>query len=599
MMTQKFGFDRYLNIRSAHAPAWFDDDRGIAFLMDVTGTPQVWSVDAAGGWPDQLTFFEEKVWTLDVGPDGKNLVCTRDIGGNERYQLFLASCDGAVVRRISQDPQAIHHFGAWDRQGKKVSYTSNERDGVHFDVYVQDLDDLVSRLVFQTEGNFRVLAWSPDGGKLILDNEISSSHTPLYYLDLDSGQARPLTPPDEPAMNLQARWVEDDHIYYLTNSGGEFLTLARLQIDTGEVSYLVEDPPGDVEWLAAAPTGKALTYIVNVDGYSQLFLYDLARSETKRITGLPDGVFTEPIFSSAGDRLAVSVQSPAENLNVWIVNLDDEPVAHRKLTHSSLAGIPPQSFVVPELISYTTFDGRSIPGFFYKPRNVQSPPACILYVHGGPASQILPDFDPRFQFFLQQGYAILAPNVRGSSGYGKSYLSLDDVELRMDSVADLKYAVDWLKDSGQVDPGRIAIYGRSYGGFMVLSAITTYPDLWAAAIDVAGIANWVTFLENTGAWRRAHREKEYGSLKDDRDFLRSISPIHGVDKIQCPLLVIHGTNDPRVPVTEADQIVSSLRERDHPVEYLRYEDEGHKIAKLSNRIDSFTKMADFLARYLQ
>jgi dipeptidyl aminopeptidase/acylaminoacyl peptidase len=171
--------------------------------------------------------------------------------------------------------------------------------------------------------------------------------------------------------------------------------------------------------------------------------------------------------------------------------------------------------------------------------------------------------------------------------------------LRMDSVADLKSAVDWLKDSGQVDPGRIAIYGRSYGGFMVLSAITTYPDLWAAAIDVAGIANWVTFLENTGAWRRAHREKEYGSLKDDRDFLRSISPIHGVDKIQCPLLVIHGTNDPRVPVTEADQIVSSLRERDHPVEYLRYEDEGHKIAKLSNRIDSFTKMADFLARYLQ
>jgi len=219
-------------------------------------------------------------------------------------------------------------------------------------------------------------------------------------------------------------------------------------------------------------------------------------------------------------------------------------------------------------------------------------------VHGGPASQIQADFDPRFQFFLSRGYAILAPNVRGSSGYGKAYRALDDVDLRMDSVADLKHAVEWLWTSGEVDPDRIAIYGRSYGGFMVLSAITTYPDLWAAAIDVVGIANWITFLENTGPWRRAHREKEYGSLERDRALLESISPIHQMDRIQAPLMVIHGANDPRVPVSEADQIVQSLRARAHPVEYLRYEDEGHKISKLGNRVDSFTKMAEFLARYL-
>jgi dipeptidyl aminopeptidase/acylaminoacyl peptidase len=201
--------------------------------------------------------------------------------------------------------------------------------------------------------------------------------------------------------------------------------------------------------------------------------------------------------------------------------------------------------------------------------------------------QTRPDFDPRFQFFLSQGYAILAPNVRGSSGYGKTCMALDDVHLRMDSVADLKYAVEWLRASGVADPSRVAIYGRSYGGFMMLAAITAYPDLWAAAIDVVGIANWITFLENTGPWRRAHREQEYGSLEQDRAFLESTSPIHQVDRIQAPLLVMHGANDPRVPVTETDEIVAHLRRRDHPVEYLRYAEKDHKISKLANRVDSY------------
>jgi dipeptidyl aminopeptidase/acylaminoacyl peptidase len=294
--------------------------------------------------------------------------------------------------------------------------------------------------------------------------------------------------------------------------------------------------------------------------------------------------------------VAVSVQSPRHNLDVWEVDVGT--LSCRRLTQSSLAGIPRSSLVEPELIHFDTFDGRSIPAFLYRPTAIEPPLPVILYVHGGPASQIRPDFDPRFQFFLKQGYAILAPNVRGSSGYGKAYMALDDVRLRMDSVADLKHAVEWLRASGIADPDRIAIYGRSYGGFMVLAAITTYPDLWAAAIDVVGIANWVTFLENTGRWRRAHREQEYGSLAADRAFLEGISPIHQVDRIQAPLLVVHGANDPRVPVTEADQIVDSLKQRGHPVEFLRYSDEGHKISKLSNRVDSFTRMCEFLARYL-
>ncbi len=595
----KFGFDRYLNIRSAHTPVWLDGGEILAFLTDITGTPQVWSVPLEGGWPEQLTFFQEKVWTLSAAPGGTRLICTRDIGGNERYQMFLVSSDGVEVRRISESLDAIYHFGAWSHDGEQIAFTSNQRNGTHFDVYIQGVDVGSAQMIFQTEGNFRVLDWSPDGTQLILVNEVSSAHQVLFLLEVESREARPLTPLDDPANHLQVRWTEADFIYLLTNQRREFLGLAQLKVDTGKVSYLMEDLPHDVEAWGISPDGLTIAFVSSMDGYSQLGMYSLETGQRRIIPDFPEGVIAEPKFSPDGSQLAVSVQSPQDNLNVWVVDLANGPSPSRKLTQSSLAGIPQKSFVAPTLIHYDTFDERSIPGFFYSPQDVQPPFPCILYIHGGPASQIVPDFDPRFQFFLSHGYAILAPNVRGSRGYGKSYMAMDDVELRMDSVIDLKYAVDWLGQQDEVDTNRIAIYGRSYGGFMVLSAITTFPDLWAAAIDVVGIANWVTFLENTSSWRRAHREQEYGSLEHDRDFLASISPIHEVDRIQCPLLVIHGANDPRVPVSEADQIVGSLRERDHPVEYLRYEDEGHKVAKLHNRIDSFTKMGEFLDRYLK
>ncbi len=595
-MTSPIPFSRYLNIRSAYAPVWLEDGQRVAFLTDITGTPQVWAVDANGGWPDQLTFFTEKNWTLNAAPDGKRMICTRDIGGNERYQMFILDSNGVEVARISHDMNAIYHFGAWSPDGNRIAFSSNERNGLHFDIYVQELDDGEPELVYQSTGMFDVMAWSPDSSQLIILQAVSSAQMPLYLLDLPTGGIKPLTPLDDPINNLAVKWAKDGTVYLLTNRNRDLLSIATMDVSTGEVTYLFEDQQWDVEALAVSPNGRMLAYTANQDGYKRLFIYNQDTGENKPVAGLPSGVVDEPVFSPNGKSLAVSVQSPTDNLNIWTIDLDT--FTPRKITNSARAGISQAGLVAPKLVHFDTFDGLSIPAFWYRPKAYEPPYPVILYVHGGPASQTIADFDPRFQFFLSRGYAILAPNVRGSSGYGKAYMALDDVELRMDSVADLEHAVNWLRNSGEADPDRISIYGRSYGGFMVLSAITTYPDLWAAAIDVVGIANWVTFLENTSIWRRAHREKEYGSLEIDRDFLRTISPIHLVDEIQCPLLVVHGANDPRVPVTEADQIVASLRKRNHPVEYLRYEDEGHKIAKLPNRIDSFSKMADFLEKYL-
>jgi dipeptidyl aminopeptidase/acylaminoacyl peptidase len=591
-----FDFERYLNIRSAYAPAWLEAGQKIAFLSNITGTPQVWSVAAAGGWPDQLSFFQDKVWALSASPAGDRLVCTRDVGGNERYQLFLISADGTEIRRLTQDDQAIHIFGAWSHDGQRIAYASNGRNGRHFDVYIMGLDGSQPQLIWQSDGSFHVIDWSPDDRRLLLSHEISSAEQPLFVLELDSRQIRPLAPTTAPVSYQHPHWAADGSIYLLTNRDRDLMSLARLDPDTGEVFYMIEES-WEVEALALSPGGRLLAYTLNDEGYARLYLYDPAGQDAPQlVSGLPPGIAAEPVFSADGRQVAISVQSPQRNLDIWRVTVSS--LACHQVTRSSLAGIPQDSLVAPELIHYPTFDQRQIPAFFYRPAHVKPPWPVILYVHGGPASQIRPDFDPRFQFFLHRGYAILAPNVRGSSGYGAAYMALDDVRLRMDSVTDLNHAVAWLRTSGEIDPKRIAIYGRSYGGFMVLAAITTYPDLWAAAIDVVGIGNWATFLENTGPWRRAHREKEYGSLEEDREFLESISPIHQLHRIQAPLLVIHGANDPRVPVGEAEQMVSRLRQRQHPVEYLCYADEGHMISKLKNRIDSFSRMADFLDRTL-
>jgi dipeptidyl aminopeptidase/acylaminoacyl peptidase len=313
---------------------------------------------------------------------------------------------------------------------------------------------------------------------------------------------------------------------------------------------------------------------------------------------LPPGVCGFLNFAADSTALTFSMSGPQHPWDVWVYDLH-EFRAHQ-VTQSSLAGIPRSSFVSPDLVHYPTFDARSIPGYLYRPPSMASGNLPVVVdVHGGPESQRRVDFNPIYQYLLHRGFAVFAPNVRGSTGYGREYTHLDDVGKRMDSVADLAYAARWLSDSDVAAPDRIAVLGGSYGGFMVLAALTNNPELWAAGVDIVGIANFVTFLENTGPWRRHLREAEYGSLEHDRALLEAISPIHKVDRIRVPLMVIHGANDPRVPIGEAEQIVASINARGGVVEYLRFDDEGHGIVKLANRLVCYPEIAEFLNRHLR
>jgi dipeptidyl aminopeptidase/acylaminoacyl peptidase len=587
-----YGFDRYLKIRGAHAPTWSPDGRGIAFLTDITGVPQVWEVPAGGGWPDQLTFHEERVSGVEYSPVDKSLMFGMDSGGDEKAQIYLL--EGGTEHDLTHAPEAIHYPGGFSPDGYRIAYTATRRNGTDFDVYVQRLDtpDGEPEMLWEVPGYHTIADWGHDGTYLIVSHHSSNLDNDLYSLDLESGEARLLTPQAGEA-RFQGVQVSPDGtcLFVATDRDGDFMRLARIYLQTLELEYLTPDDR-DVEELELSPDGRYLVVSRNVDGYSQVMLFS-GRGRRMPDPEIPSGIAEGFAFSPDSRRVAFAFTAPDRNPDVWVLDLQASEGGLRRLTRSATAGIPSSTFRRPEVVSYEASDGLRIPGLLYEPDGENAP--VIVNVHGGPEGQSRPGFGAVTQYLLQRGYAVFLPNVRGSTGYGKNYTHLDDVRLRMDSVRDLADAAGWLRERGH---DGIAVMGGSYGGFMVLSALTEYPELWSAGVDIVGIANFVTFLENTGSYRRALREPEYGSLERDREFLESISPIHKAEKIAAPLMVIHGKNDPRVPVGEAEQIVDRVRAGGSEVEYLLYEDEGHGLAKLKNRLEAYPRIADFLDEHL-
>lgn len=607
-MAESYSFERYLNVRTANGASFSPDGKHISFLTDITGVVEVWSVPvemsaAVPAWPEQLTFGGERVVSATFSPTGDMLLVSDDVGGNERTQLHTLTADGTSFRKLTDRPEVIYQFGDWSADGTRITYASNERDNRFFDVYERPVAGGEPRLLLQQDGSNYARRDSRDGRFVLVERFDSNIRNRLFLVDRITGEVRTLTPEiqEGPGLHLFSAWSADEQsLYLLSDRGRQFLSLAQLDLATGEMSYLRDDRWG-AEWLAMTDDGTQLALVTNEDGYSRLELFDVSKGWQARRKlpepQLPPGVLHELTWSRDGRRLAFTLDAANYNPDVWVWDVVEG--VFWQATHSSRGGIVQESFVTPVLAHYPTFDGRKIPAFLYRPRGEQSRGLpVVVYVHGGPESQFRPIFNPVIQYLVACGYGVLAPNVRGSTGYGYEYQSLDDVRLRMDSVKDLQYAARWLAESGTADTRRIAVMGGSYGGFMTLSALTTYPDLWAAGVDIVGIANFVTFLENTGPWRRKLREPEYGSLEHDRAFLEQISPINSIDRITAPLFVVHGANDPRVPVGEAEQIVAAVRARGLPVEYLVFPDEGHGLVRRANRLVAYPAIAGFLDQHL-
>ncbi|WP_049985811.1 S9 family peptidase [Halobellus rufus] len=594
--------ERYLNVRSAYGASFSPSDE-LAFLMDTTGVPQVWTLSEPGAWPEQRTFFDERVTFVSWSPEREEFAFGMDRGGNERQQLFRYDTATGEITDWTEAPDAKHRWGGWSHDGERIAFAANRRDESVFDVYVQRRDETGTdaELIAEGDGWLTLGGWSPDDSRLLVTESYSNFDQDVAVLDVATGELTELTPHEGTVRFQSATWGPDgEHVYLVSDRASDTLDLWAVDVESGAFSLVAEDPDWEIGGVAVDEDTGRIAYSTNVDGYTELTVGELTTATTIEATAKPDlprGVAGGVAFDDAGERFALTVTRRSDPANVYVVDGAGEAT---RWTRAATAGIPRETFVEPELVHYPTFDGREIPAFFSLPEtdtgHGETP--VIVDIHGGPESQRRPSFSAVTQYFLANGYAVFEPNVRGSAGYGKAYGHLDDVERRMDAVADVEAAVEWLHDHPAVDPDRIVAMGGSYGGFMVLAAMTEYPDLWAAGIDIVGIANFVTFLENTGEWRRSLREAEYGSLEDDREFLESISPLNTIDEIRAPLFVLHGENDPRVPVSEAHQLVEEAKAH-VPVRERIFEDEGHGFTKLENRIRAYEEIVEFLSEHVE
>ncbi len=577
----------YTAIEAASSPSFSCDGRTLYHLRGA-GLPQVWALDLDGGGSRPLTSHDEKVALLRRAPGDDRLIYGIDAGGDERQQLWLLE-DGQA-RPLTSAPAVIHGFGAWSPDGSRISLTANDRDEAHFDVFLMDPVSGERTRLFQGTHEVTAAAWHPSGDRLIIMLDKTSGDQRPMILHVDGGiQA---VPHAAPARYASLRWTSDGAaIMGLTDAGRDDMALCRIDPDSGEVTAVFAPSGRDVEAWALAPGGGLLATIENDRGYAVLRVGP-TDGERPVVAGLPQGVVSDPAWSLDGAALAVAAASPTEPPGLWLWR---DGAVHAVWRPDCAPVV--QNF---DLVEWDSIDGRRVPGWLARPPG--PPPAAgypaVVWVHGGPASQARANFRPDMQALLAQGYAVLMPNVRGSTGYGRSAMESDDRENRLLSVHDLAAGGRWLAAQPGIDPACIAVMGQSYGGYMVLAAITEHPELWRAAIDFYGIADFATLLASTGSWRRAHRADEYGDPTRHRALFDRISPLRHADRIQAPLLVLHGKRDPRVAITESEQIVAALQTRGKPVQYEVFEYAGHGFIRPDDRRRVYSAVAAHLARYL-
>jgi dipeptidyl aminopeptidase/acylaminoacyl peptidase len=606
--------EQLVKVHRAFSPSPSPDGSAVAFLSDAPGLPQLFTLALSpSSAPSAMRGSPESTWTRLVAATervqfahydsaGRFIFFGRDHGGDENTQLYRVMPSGQPVFAITNEPKVRHNFGAIARAGNLIAYSSNERNAANFDVYVRPADLGEPKRVYDSGGSMTAEDFSPDGKKLLVMQERSSVDQRVTLIDLASLQRRPLTPhsdADEVRFQNPRFSADGKTVFVLSDSGRDFVNVATLDV-SNESSLapplkFVLDEAHDVDQIVVAHAGNTVALEVNLDGFSdvRLYTYEGAQLRPAAKVDLPRGVAGPIELTEDGRSLLFSFSRASSPNEIWRVDVASGHAT--RITESDHAGLDDAALVEPAVERFKSFDGLEIPVFVFRPKDLAAgarAPA-IVYVHGGPESQFEATFNPNVQYLVGHGYIVVAPNVRGSTGYGKAYAHKDDVALRENSVRDLAELNRWMRARADVMPDRIAVMGGSYGGYMTLAAITLYPDLWAAACETVGIANFRTFLEQTKSYRRALREAEYGELEKDGALLDRISPIHQVNAIKAPLMVVHGANDPRVPVNEAEQIVSALRARGQKVEYLRFPNEGHGVFRAENRIVYYQKQVDF------
>jgi dipeptidyl aminopeptidase/acylaminoacyl peptidase len=597
--------DDYLDARGATFVDWLPDG-GLLIATRFGDAEQLHRVAMPLGMREQLTFSREPV-SVARSPQSAvapGFVFLRDSGGNEMAQVFYYDFNTRSTRMIS-DGKGLHGGLAWSHDGRRVAFHGTGRDGVSYDLFVAEpANNAPPRLVYNGfQKDWSVEDWSPDDTKLLISNFVSANESHLFVMDLATAALTPVSEGNGVASVSGARFTADGRaVYLITNRDSDFEQLERVDLATGAVENLTGHIPWDIENFARSDDGHYLAWVANVDGISRLTVVDIAR-RTESLPPLPDGRIGRIAFDRTGKHLALSLESAQSPRDVFVVELERNAIV--RYTKSEVGPNDPLQYVPAELARFPTFDRdrgkyREIPAFVVRPRT-PGPHAVLIDIHGGPESQAVPSWNPFTQFLVREmGFVVISPNVRGSTGYGKTYMNLDNGEDREDSVKDIGALLVWIGLQKDMDAKRVFVSGGSYGGYMSLATLVNFGDRLRGGIDTVGISNFVSFLENTSAYRRDLRRAEYGDerLPRTRAYLQRISPLTNAARINKPLLVVQGLNDPRVPSTESQQMVAKIRARGGDVWYLAARDEGHGFKKKSNR-DFYQKtVVTFLEKQL-
>lgn len=601
----KSRINQYQNTRSASLADWLPGGKGILISTRFGNTSQLHTVKIPGGARNQITYFDEPVTNglFCPSPEFNIFLFTKDIGGNEYSQIFLYDMKTGTSKMVSDGKS--RNFGiSWSNKGDQFAFTSSRRNQKDFDIYLSPTSDpLEAKLIIDKgSGYWAVQDWSPNDEKLIVNQYLSITKSNSFIYNIKTNSLIQINNPQKESVFITLKWNKTgEKIYIISDEGKEFSTLAEYEVTTKKINYITSDIPWDVKNFAINSDKSKAAFTINENGFRQLYILDTETSEYKKVEGLPAGQINSIKFNpSSTSQLALDMNNPETPGDVYTYELETEKIT--RWTTSEVGGLNTSEFPKPKLISYETFDEvegqkRKIPAFVYKPLQGKEPFPVVIYIHGGPESQFIPRFSSFYSFLANElGIAVIAPNVRGSSGYGKDYVKLDNGFKRENSVKDIGKLIEWIEANPEFDEKRIAVYGGSYGGYMVLSSMFHYNDKIKCGIDVVGISNFVTFLENTKAYRRDLRRAEYGDERDPemRKFLTKISPTTNAEKITIPLFVIQGANDPRVPASESEQMVQVIRKNNGKVWYMLAKDEGHGFKKKENRDRMMEAIALFL-----
>ena len=573
--------------------AFSPDGETIAYSTDASGQFNLWTQPIRGGWATQLTTFEDKAvrWIRWL-PSG-DILFFADTGGNEKYQLYRIGERGGWPERITKHDDVQYMPGDLSPDGKRYAFSGNERSRADVDVMIYDTTTGETRVALAGEGWFNAGRWSANGRSIAVTQLVSNTDQHVHLLDVKSGTYQDLTPHEGEEKNYAVAFRRDGSgVYLVTDRGASHSWLGLAPLDTRDPQPVWRGD-WDVESADLSESGGRLAWSVNEDGYSVVHVRDEASGRELTLPDLPRGVVQDLVLSADGRKLGLKLTTGARTPDIYVVDLDSSTLS--QITYSFLGGISVEDLVEPELVRVPGEDG-AIPAWLFRPKGTRGRIPAVLYIHGGPEAQERPIYSGLFQYLLARGVAILAPNIRGSTGYGRDWQVAIHRDWMGVDLRDFRACAEYLRSLDWVDPVKLGVVGGSYGGFATLMCASRLPEYWAAAVDVVGPANLVTFAKAVPpTWKRIMKAW-VGDPETEADLLMERSPITYVDEIRCPLLVIQGANDPRVVKPESDQMVERLRARDHPVEYIVYADEGHGFTKRANQVSAWRAAADFLLR---